>query len=66
MKLETHEKGAKDDAWETKPWGGRGLDVLWCEDLDHAQVFDDRKARARLLRVIAEYTKRDEKDQIRV
>jgi len=58
MKFETHEVGAKDEAWKTKPWGGRGLDVLWCEDLDHAQVFDDRKARARLLGVIAEYTKK--------
>jgi pimeloyl-ACP methyl ester carboxylesterase len=57
MKLETHENGAEDEGWKTKPWGGRGLEVLWCEDLDHAQVFDDRKARARLVGVIAEYTK---------
>lgn len=57
MKLETHESGVKNEAWKTKPWSGSGLDVLWCEDLDHAQVFDDKKARARLLRVIAEYTK---------
>lgn len=57
MKLETHKSGAQDAAWKTKPWGGRGLDVLWCEDLDHAQVFDDKRARARLLKAIAEYTK---------
>ena len=57
MTLETHESDAKNEAWKTKPWSDSGLDVLWCEDLDHAQVFDDKKARARLLRVIAEYTK---------
>jgi pimeloyl-ACP methyl ester carboxylesterase len=57
MKLETHDNSAKDEAWKTKPWSGRGLEVLWCQDLDHAQVFDDKKARARLLGVVAEYTK---------
>jgi len=57
MKLETHGSDAKDETWKTRPWGGRGLDVLWCEDLDHAQVFDDKKARARLLGVIGGYTK---------
>jgi pimeloyl-ACP methyl ester carboxylesterase len=57
MKLETHGKGAKDEAWKTEPWVGHGLEVLWCEDLDHAQVFDDANARRRLLRVVAEYTK---------
>jgi pimeloyl-ACP methyl ester carboxylesterase len=57
MKLETHAHSAKNEAWKTKPWSGRGLEVLWCQDLDHAQVFDDKKARARLLGVVAEYTK---------
>ncbi|KAM0718698.1 hypothetical protein Q7P37_005769 [Cladosporium fusiforme] len=36
-------EGLKD-----RPWTGRGLDVLWCDDLDHAQVFDDLRARQRL------------------
>lgn len=57
MKLETHGSDAEDEAWKTKPLRGCGLDVLWCEDLDHAQVFDDKVARARLVGVVAEYTK---------
>lgn len=57
MKLETHDQGSKSESWKTRPWSGRGLDVLWCEGLDHAQVFDDERARARLVGVIGEYTK---------
>jgi pimeloyl-ACP methyl ester carboxylesterase len=58
MKLETPRgNAAVDQAWKTKPWSGRGLDVLWCEDLDHAQVFDNPPARARLVAVLDEYTK---------
>ena len=57
MKLETHGTDATDDSWKTKPWTGRGLEVLWCEDLDHAQVFDDKQARAKLVSVITDYTK---------
>ena len=57
MKLETRGDAAVDQAWKTKPWKGRGLDVLWCEDLDHAQVFDNPPARARLVAVLDEYTK---------
>lgn len=45
-------KGLKE-----RPWMGQGLDVLWFEDLDHAQVFDDEVARERLVRVIVGYTK---------
>lgn len=49
------------EAWvkglKHRPWTGRGLDVLWCDDLDHAQVFDNLEARERLVRVLVEYTK---------
>jgi pimeloyl-ACP methyl ester carboxylesterase len=56
MKLETHGEKTGEE-WKTKPWQGSGLEVLWCEDLDHAQVFDDERERARLVGVVAEYTK---------
>lgn len=55
MKLETSGRSSL----KVPRWSGQGLDVLWCEDLDHAQVFDDEPGRQRLVGVFDEYTKID-------
>lgn len=43
------------DAWKVQPWKGKGIDVLWFEDVDHAQVFDKAATRRPLLRAIKTY-----------
>ena len=57
MRLEARGDSAGEQDWKSRPWSGEGLDVLWCEDLDHAQVFDDSVARGRLVAVLDEYSK---------
>ena len=37
-----------EENWKDRKWKGRGLDILWFEDLDHAQVFDS-KANCKIL-----------------
>ena len=39
----------------TMRWKSNGLDVLWFDDLDHAQVFDLKKNRRLLGDVVREY-----------
>jgi len=51
----------KTDNEDTGAWtGGRctgsGLEVLWFEHLDHAQVFDFEKTRKSVIKAIAQYT----------
>ena len=41
--------------WKTEPWQGTGLDVLWFQDLDHAQVFDTKATRNRVLTAARAY-----------
>lgn len=48
---EHHEKGV----WKSQTWKGKGLDILWFEKLNHAEVFDQRTTRVKILRVIREY-----------
>ncbi|KAK5170582.1 uncharacterized protein LTR77_005170 [Saxophila tyrrhenica] len=43
--------------WKQRPWRGAGLDVLWWEGLDHAQVFDKESTRSKLVEVLVEYSK---------
>lgn len=43
------------DAWEQVDWEGNGLDLLWFGHLDHGQVFDSKKTRALLIKVVQEY-----------
>ena len=45
------------DQWKQRPWRGKGLEVMWWEGLDHAQVFDEQSTRARLVDVIVRYSK---------
>ena len=46
---------SRNDAWKNKEWSGKGLEVLWFDDLDHAQVFDRKAAKARLAMVVWKY-----------
>ncbi|KAK0253756.1 hypothetical protein LTR35_018352, partial [Friedmanniomyces endolithicus] len=41
--------------WRAKPWRGKGLDVMWHQDTDHAQVFESRDKYGRLIEIIREY-----------
>ena len=41
---------------QTKKWKGKGLDVLWFKDLDHAQVFDRKRDYSVLVEVIQRYS----------
>jgi hypothetical protein len=43
------------DSWKEQPWKGKGIDVIWYENLDHAQVFDSAATRRPLLRAIKTY-----------
>jgi pimeloyl-ACP methyl ester carboxylesterase len=42
-------------SWKEQPWKGVGIDVLWFENQDHAQVFDNPAARRPLLFAIRKY-----------
>ncbi|KAL2061339.1 hypothetical protein VTL71DRAFT_7612 [Oculimacula yallundae] len=46
----------EDEEWKARPWKGTGIDVLWFEDLDHAQVFDKSATRRRVIDVITKYS----------
>lgn len=43
-------------AWKHRPWIGHGLEVLWYEQLDHAQVFDFENTRLPVIKVISLYS----------
>lgn len=42
--------------WKHGPWRGEGLDIIWFEDLDHAQVFDTTTGYATLAKVVTDYS----------
>lgn len=43
------------DEWTERTWKGEGLEVLWFEGCDHAQVFDNERNFRRLVQVIKTY-----------
>lgn len=43
------------EEWKHREWKGEGLEVIWNEDRDHAQVFDSVVKRARLVEVVRRY-----------
>ena len=47
--------GTFEEDWKHQEWKGEGLEVIWNEDRDHAQVFDSKAKRARLVRVVRKY-----------
>ena len=55
MELKTHGP-VKGDEWKKRGWEGSGLEVMWWEGLDHAQVFDTKESRGRLVDVLVDYS----------
>lgn len=47
--------GNRTDAWKRKPWVGSGLEVLWYDQLDHAQVFDREETRRPVIQAVSVY-----------
>ncbi|KAJ5749504.1 hypothetical protein N7533_006532 [Penicillium manginii] len=45
-------------AWKNRSWIGHGLELLWYEHLDHAQVFDSEDTRRPIIRTISVYSER--------
>ena len=44
------------EEWKQRRWKGDGLDILWFDDLDHAQVFDSRQNYEILAQVVRHYS----------
>jgi pimeloyl-ACP methyl ester carboxylesterase len=42
--------------WEYQLWRGQGLEILWQQGIDHAQVFDSAKRRKGLINAIRVYS----------
>lgn len=42
--------------WKDGAWKGKGLDVLWFQDLDHGQAFDMKTARGKLVDIVREFS----------
>jgi pimeloyl-ACP methyl ester carboxylesterase len=56
-KARTTKIGREDTgAWTGGRWSGSGLEVLWFEHLDHAQVFDYEKTRKSVVQAIGLYS----------
>lgn len=53
--LATGSEAGKEDCWRCREWEGKGLEVLWFGHLDHAQVFDKKSNRKRLVDVARGY-----------
>lgn len=51
-------KPAEED-WKYKQWKGKGLDILWFDTLDHAQVFDSRYNCEILANVVRVYSMKE-------
>lgn len=52
------EQEVRDDKWKERRWAGEGLDVLWFEKLDHAQIFDSKGDRRKLVDVVRSYCRK--------
>jgi pimeloyl-ACP methyl ester carboxylesterase len=48
----------EDQRWKDSEWRGRGLETIWWRTMDHAQVFERRDSRSKLVQVLREYVKR--------
>lgn len=49
------ESDIDEEEWKSRSWKGSGIDILWFKDLDHAQVFDKRATRGKLIAAIRSY-----------
>lgn len=45
----------ESQVWKHMKWNGEGLDLIWFHDLDHAQVFDNKRTYQALIDVIQGY-----------
>ena len=45
----------EEDAWKDLEWKGSGLDLLWIEEADHADVFDHKHMRERVVQALTTY-----------
>lgn len=45
-------------AWKNRKWRGEGLDILWYNDLNHAEVFDTKSDIEPLIEAITCYTRK--------
>lgn len=43
------------EGWKHRPWRGKGIDILWFDNLDHAQVFDTHATRRPVLEALWVY-----------
>lgn len=43
--------------WTDAEWKSDVLDVLWFQELDHGQVFDEKWTRSRLVKVVRRFCK---------
>ncbi|KFY40757.1 hypothetical protein V495_05288 [Pseudogymnoascus sp. VKM F-4514 (FW-929)] len=57
-RLDASEDGGllTEDAWKRRSWRGKGIDILWFDDLDHAQVFDTPATRRPVLEALRAYS----------
>lgn len=46
-------------SWKSRKWRGDGLDILWYNELNHAEVFDTKRDMEPLVEAIACYAKND-------
>lgn len=44
------------EEWKQREWKGKGLDILWFDGLDHAQVFDSRPNSEILAQIVRQYS----------
>ncbi len=55
---------SEDTDWKNSKWEGNGTETLWWPTVDHAQIFERKDGRAKLVDVVREYAKQtvDEED----
>ena len=44
------------DGWKNRAWKGEGLDIVWFENLDHAQVFEKARDYRRVVDILRSYS----------
>ncbi|KAF1987638.1 hypothetical protein K402DRAFT_392447 [Aulographum hederae CBS 113979] len=45
------------NGWKNKEWTGKGLEILWSENCDHAQVLERERKRRPLVRAMRRYSR---------
>ncbi len=52
----------QEDEWKYREWTGKGIDVLWFADCDHAQVFESKETRRRVINAVRAYCQSSDVD----